>query len=296
MSNEQPYDVVVVGGGPGGYVAAIRAAQLGQRTAVIEREELGGICLNWGCIPSKALLRNAEVLTLVKHAQDFGITIGGEVTADYAAALQRCRGVINTQVKGVQFLMRKNKIDVIKGTARLTASDRLTVSGEGGDREVTAQQHHPGYRFSVRMLQGVAVDGKYVSPAVKSGMSEDLPHRIVIVGAGPIGLEFATVFMSYGCDVTVVEMLDRVIPLEDAEMSDLCHRAMTRRGLKVLTIPRWMVSIRKMAAWWCGSVPLAQRRKQTTAAATTGDRGRPFVVGCRLCAPYRRSGSGRNWA
>lgn len=236
MNNTQPYDVVVIGGGPGGYVAAIRAAQLGQRVAVIEREELGGICLNWGCIPSKSLLRNAEVLTLIKHAADFGISISGEVNADYAAAIKRSRGIVTTQVKGVAFLMRKNKIEVIKGTARLTARDRVAVSGgEGGDREVGAKNIIIATGSRVRMLPGVEVDGQRVITSREVWNLNDLPKRIVIGGSGPIGLEFATVFLSYGCEVTVVEMLSRAIPLEDVEMSEILSKAMTKRGLKLLT-------------------------------------------------------------
>src|SRR3954470_18926837 len=159
------YDVVVIGGGPGGYVAAIRAAQLGLKTAVVERDALGGVCLNWGCIPSKALLRNAEVLSLFHHAKDFGIS-ADNVTADYSAALERCLGIVDKQVKGVGFLMRKNKIDVVRGHGRLRARDRVAVSGgSDGEKELQTRNVIIATGARVRPLRGVQIDGKRIVSA-----------------------------------------------------------------------------------------------------------------------------------
>ena len=235
MADGLTYDVVVVGGGPGGYVAAIRAAQLGLHAAVVERESLGGICLNWGCIPSKALLRNAEVLSLVNHAKDFGITVG-DVTVDYAAALQRCASIVEKQVKGVTFLMGKNKIDVHRGEGRLASASQVVVRDEQGAEKILQTRAviiATGSR--VRMIRGVTVDGSVVVSSREVWSVNDLPKDVVVLGGGPIGVEFATVFNAYGCNVTIVEMLPRLLPLEDKDMSNVLTRSFTRRGIKVLT-------------------------------------------------------------
>ena len=229
------YDLVVVGGGPGGYVAAIRASQLGLKTAVVERDELGGICLNWGCIPSKALLRNAEVLSLFHHAKDFGIS-ADNITADYGAAIARCLKVVGAQVKGVGFLMRKNKIDVVRGTARLAARNRVAVSGgTDGDRELQASNIIVATGSRVKPLAGVEIDGRHVVSAREIWSVDTLPPSVLIIGAGPIGVEFATVYNAYGCDTTLVEFLPRVIPLEDEEMSADLTKAFSRRGIKIMS-------------------------------------------------------------
>ncbi|MGN6359239.1 MAG: dihydrolipoyl dehydrogenase [Thermomicrobiales bacterium] len=231
----QPYDVVVIGGGPGGYVAAIRAAQLGLKAVVVEREELGGICLNWGCIPSKALLRNAEILSLFHHAKDYGIA-ADNITADYGAAMDRCGKIIATQVRGVNFLMRKNKIDVVRGTAKIVAKDRVAVTGGAdGDKEIQAKNIIIATGSHVMPLQGVTVDGEHIISAKEIWRLKSLPKAVLIIGAGPIGLEFATVFEAYGCDVTIVEFLPRVLPREDEEMSAELAKQFTRRGMKILT-------------------------------------------------------------
>jgi dihydrolipoamide dehydrogenase len=235
MSSETAYDVVVIGGGPGGYVAAIRAAQLGLRAAVVERESLGGICLNWGCIPSKSLLRNAEVLTLINHAKDFGISVG-DVSADYGAALQRCKSIVDKQVKGVAFLMRKNKIDVHMGDGRLNGPNTVVVrDAQGNETSLQTKNTIIATGSRVRALRGVEIDGKVVVSSKEVWSVESLPKRVVILGAGPIGVEFATVFSAYGCDVTVVEMMPRLIPLEDKDMADTLARAFSKRGIKLLT-------------------------------------------------------------
>jgi dihydrolipoamide dehydrogenase len=235
MSTEQGYDVVVIGGGPGGYVGAIRAAQLGLRTAVVERESLGGICLNWGCIPSKALLRNAEILTLIKHASDFGFGVG-EVSVDYGAAMKRCAAIVEKQVKGVGFLMRKNKIDVHLGTGRLASANQVVVrDGQGAETTLSTRSVIVATGSRVLTIRGVEIDGKVVVSSREIWSLTDLPKRIVVLGGGAIGVEFATVFNAYGCEVTIVEMLPRLLPLEDADMSKELTRAFTRRGIKVAT-------------------------------------------------------------
>jgi dihydrolipoamide dehydrogenase len=229
------YDVVVLGGGPGGYVAAIRAAQLGLKAAVVEREELGGICLNWGCIPSKALLRNAEVLALFHEAKNFGITVG-DVQADYGAGIARCQKIIGQQVRGVNFLMRKNKIDVVRGNGTLAAKDRVRVSGgPDGDRELAARNVIIATGSRVRPLPGVTVDGKRVVSSREVWGVDTLPGSILIIGSGPIGVEFATVYQAYGAEVTVVEFLPRILPLEDEEASAELAKSFTRRGITLLT-------------------------------------------------------------
>jgi dihydrolipoamide dehydrogenase len=206
MSIEQGYDVVVIGGGPGGYVAAIRAAQLGLRTAVVERESLGGICLNWGCIPSKALLRNAEILTLIKHASEFGFGVG-EVSVDYGAA-----------------------------TGRLASANQVVVrDGQGAETTLSTRNVIIATGSRVLTIRGVEIDGKVVVSSREIWSLSDLPKRIVVLGGGAIGVEFATVFNAYGCEVTIVEMLPRLLPLEDADMSKELTRAFTRRGIKVMT-------------------------------------------------------------
>ncbi len=229
------YDVVVVGGGPGGYVAAIRAAQLGLKAAVVEREELGGICLNWGCIPSKSLLRNAEVLTLFHHAQDFGIS-ADNITADYGAAIGRSKGIVAKQVKGVNFLMRKNKIDVVRGTARLASRDRVVVSGGAdGERELRTRNIIVATGSRVKPLRGVEIDGQRVVSAKEIWNLDNLPARVAIVGGGAIGVEFATVYAAYGVEVTLIEYLPRLMPLEDEEMVDELTKSFKKRNITVLT-------------------------------------------------------------
>jgi dihydrolipoamide dehydrogenase len=234
-SGEQVYDVAVIGGGPGGYVAAIRASQLGLKAAVIESTELGGICVNWGCIPSKAILRNADVLTTIAHAKDFGISVG-DVTADFGAAIDRCNKIVQTQVRGVNYQMRKNQIDVLRGRGTLVAKDRIAVSGGAdGDKEVRARNIIIATGSRVRPLQGVTIDGKQIISAKEIWNVKELPKSLLIIGAGAIGVEFATVFQAYGTEVTIVEFLPRVVPLEDEDLSAELAKQFSRRKIKLLT-------------------------------------------------------------
>jgi dihydrolipoamide dehydrogenase len=235
------YDVVVIGSGPGGYVAAIRAAQLGLATACIERESLGGICLNWGCIPTKALLRTAEVLETFHRARDFGIIVG-DVKPDFDAIIARSRGIANKVSKGVGFLFKKNKIDSIAGVARLlprTARSRAThqieVVGPDGTTRVLDSKHviiATGAR--ARSLPGIEIDGKRIVEYRKAMTLPVQPKSMVVLGAGAIGVEFASFYRALGTEVTIVEFMPRIVPNEDPEISKELARAFAKRGIKLL--------------------------------------------------------------
>ena len=229
------YDVVVIGGGPGGYVAAIRAAQLNLKVALVEREALGGICLNWGCIPTKALLRNAEIIDLLKRGKEFGFHFEN-LTVDYSQAVRRSREVVKRLVRGVEFLMRKNDIEVIQGTGRLDGPHRVVVDPDG--RTLNARHVILATGARPRSLPGVAIDGERVITSREALERTEVPKRIVIVGAGPIGLEFAHIYHAYGAEVSLVEMLPRIAPLEDEEISTALARAFQRRGIQIHTEAR----------------------------------------------------------
>ncbi|MEX1021363.1 MAG: dihydrolipoyl dehydrogenase [Litorilinea sp.] len=238
MSNYD-YEVVVVGGGPGGYVAAIRAAQLGKKTAVIERESLGGVCLNWGCIPTKALIHNADVLNEIQNAEEYGITFDN-LKVDFAPAVKRSRSIVDRQTKGVSFLMRKNKIDVIEGHA--TFQDEHTLKVESSEylpdakaRTVSAENIILAVGARARSLPGVKIDGKKVIQYRDAVVLEDLPKKMIVVGSGAIGMEFSYVYHSYGVEVTIIEMLDQVLPLEDPEVAAEVRKAFEKSGMKILT-------------------------------------------------------------
>jgi dihydrolipoamide dehydrogenase len=223
------FDTVVLGGGPGGYVAAIRSAQLGAKTAVIEEKYWGGVCLNVGCIPSKALLRNAELAHIFNHqAKTFGMS--GDVTFDFGAAFDRSRQVADRMVKGVHFLMKKNKITEIDGYGQFTDSKTITV----GDREITFDNAIISTGSVVRLLPGVELSDNVVTYESQI-LTRELPGSIVIVGAGAIGMEFGYVLANYGVDVTIVEFLDRVLPNEDVDASKELTKAYKKLGIKILT-------------------------------------------------------------
>jgi dihydrolipoamide dehydrogenase len=228
------YEVIVVGAGPGGYVAAIRAAQLGKKTAIIEREFLGGVCLNVGCIPSKALLKNAEVAhTLRERGDEFGFKIDG-LKLDYPAAVKRSRQVSDRLTKGVGFLMKKNDIDVHMGEAKFKNSTELEISSDDGEKKtLSADDVIIATGASAMMIPGVEADGERVLTYWEAILQESLPKSIVIIGAGAIGLEFATIWNSYGVEVTIVEMLPRLAPLEDEEVSKEIARAFKKRGINI---------------------------------------------------------------
>lgn len=232
MSN---YDVIVIGAGPGGYVSAIRAAQLGKKTAIVERKWLGGVCLNIGCIPTKALLRNAEVArTLREDGEKFGFEVQG-LKLDYGTAVKRSRSVADRLVKGVGYLMKKNEIDVHMGTAQFAEVNTLTVTSDDGvSTNLQAKDIVVATGASPVMIRGVEVDGARVITYSEAILQERLPKSVVIVGAGAIGLEFATLWNGYGVEVTLVEMLPRIAPLEDEEVSKELTKALSKRGIQVL--------------------------------------------------------------
>ena len=226
--------MVVVGSGPGGYVAAIRAAQLGLTVAAVEDDRPGGVCLNWGCIPTKALLRNAEVAHLVQTSERFGIKVDN-VRLDYAEAVKRSRGVADRMAKGVEFLFRKNKIALVPGTGTLTSRTTVEVKGASGVETLEAGAVILATGSQPRSLPGVAIDEKTVISSNGAVRNEARPASIVVIGAGAVGMEFADVYAAYGTQVTVLEALERALPVEDAEASALIARLFGRRGITVKT-------------------------------------------------------------
>jgi dihydrolipoamide dehydrogenase len=228
------YDVIVLGSGPGGYVAAIRAAQLGLKTAIVERELLGGICLNWGCIPTKALLRSAEVFHNMQHAKDYGLVAKG-IEADLEAIVKRSRGVAKQLNAGVTHLMKKNKIAVHMGEGTLMAPGKLEVKGEKGVETLTAKHIIVATGARARDLPFAPTDGKRVWTYRHAMTPPEMPTKLLVIGSGAIGIEFASFYRDLGAEVTVVEMLDRVVPVEDADVSAFLEKALTKQGMRILT-------------------------------------------------------------
>lgn len=231
---ENSFDVVVIGSGPGGYVAAIRAAQLELRTALIERDRLGGVCLNWGCIPSKALLTNARVYNTIRHAGDWGIQVG-DIEFDIDHIIGRSRDVSDNISKGVEFLMKKNKIEVFEGSGRLAGDGKVMVHNNGEkDREVSAEHIILATGARARSIPGVEIDGERVMSSRQALELREIPKRIVIIGAGAIGCEFAYFYSSFGAEVTLVEMMDHLLPIEDEEVSKELERSFKKQGIGFL--------------------------------------------------------------
>ena len=230
------FDVVVIGAGPAGYVAAIRAAQLKQKVAIVDKQWMGGVCLNVGCIPSKSLLKNAEVAHTLRHrAKDFGFSFDN-LKLDYSVAFKRSRSNSDRLVKGIGFLMKKNNIAVFMGAAQFKAKDTLTVTDKDGKAtELKAKNIIVATGASAATLPGVAIDGKKIVTYTEAIMQDALPQSAVIVGAGAIGVEFATIWNSYGVDVTIVELLPRVLPREDEEISKELTKELTKAGIKIKT-------------------------------------------------------------
>lgn len=228
------FDLIVIGSGPGGYVAAIRASQLGMNVAVIERENLGGICLNWGCIPTKALLKSAQVFDYLNHAEDFGIKVS-KATADFDAVVKRSRGVADGMSKGVQFLMKKNKITVIMGHARLVAGPRVSVTdAEGKTTEYSAKNIIIATGGRAKQLPNLPVDGQKIIEYRKAMTLEKQPKRMVVVGAGAIGVEFGYFYHTMGTEVSIVEFMEQgLVPREDADISKELGKIFTKKGIKV---------------------------------------------------------------
>ena len=235
---DQKFDIIIVGGGPGGYVTAIRAAQLGMRTALVEEKHLGGICLNWGCIPTKALLRSAEIYRNIKHANEYGIKVDN-VTFDLADIVKRSRGVAAKLSGGVAHLLKKNKVTVFDGWGKL--------AGVSGARQITVEKDNKliatlsakhiilatGAR--ARQLPGLEADGKLVWTYREALVPKEMPKSLLVIGSGAIGIEFASFFNEFGAKITVVEVMDRVLPVEDEEISKFAHKAFTKQGINIMT-------------------------------------------------------------
>ena len=228
------YDLVVLGSGPGGYVAAIRAAQLGLKVAIVERENLGGICLNWGCIPTKALLRSAEIYHYMQHAGDYGLA-AANISADIDAVVKRSRGVAKQLNQGVTHLMKKNKITVHMGDGKLTAANTLSVTKNGKTEELTAKNIIIATGARARDLPFAPADGKRIWTYRHAMVPPEMPKKLLVIGSGAIGIEFASFYNDMGADVTVVEMLDRIVPVEDADVSAFLEKSLTKQGMTIMT-------------------------------------------------------------
>jgi dihydrolipoamide dehydrogenase len=244
------YDVIIIGSGPGGYVAAVRSAQLGLKTAIVEREHLGGICLNWGCIPTKALLRSAEVMDHANHFKDYGLVLEGTVTPDVKAVVARSRGVSARLTGGVAFLMKKNKVDVIWGEAKITKPGEIVVQKstkpivqpqnplpkniKSEDGIYTAKHIIVATGARPRALPGIEPDGKLIWTYFEAMKPDFLPKSLLVMGSGAIGIEFASFYRSMGVDVTVVEVMSSIMPVEDIEISGIARKQLEKRGLKII--------------------------------------------------------------
>ena len=236
MVSEKQFDLVVIGGGPGGYVAGIRAAQLGMSVALVEREHLGGICLNWGCIPTKALLRAAELRHSIDEMKDFGITVTGEVSIDLPAVVKRSRNVAGRLSTGVKHLLKKNKVMVFDAVATLggkTGYHRAVTLSTGG--EISAKHIILATGARARALPGLEPDGTSILTYREAMVPQTMPKSLIIIGSGAIGSEFASFYLDMGVEVTLVEAMDRILPVEDAEISDFVKKAFEKRGMKIIT-------------------------------------------------------------
>ncbi len=229
----QSFDLIVIGAGPGGYVAAIRAAQLGLKTVVVEREHLGGICLNWGCIPTKALLRSSEVFHLMERAKDFGLK-ADKVGYDLDAVVKRSRGVAGQLSGGIGHLLKKNKVSVVMGEATIPAKGKVTVKTEKGTEELTAKNIVLATGARARELPGLEADGDLVWTYKHALQPPRMPKKLLVIGSGAIGIEFASFYNTLGAETTVVEVMDRVLPVEDAEISAFAKKAFTKQGMTIM--------------------------------------------------------------
>lgn len=275
----QAYDVLVIGGGPGGYVAAIRAAQLGLKTAVVEREHLGGICLNWGCIPTKALLRSAEIFHYIEHAKDYGVS-AAPPTFNMADVVKRSRGVSAQLNGGVSYLLKKNKIDVIWGEATISKVGEVVV---GATKKAAVQPQHPTPKGVLghgtyqakhiivstgarpRILPGIEPDGQHIWTYFEAMVPAAMPKSLIVMGSGAIGIEFASFYRTMGADVTVVEVMPHIMPVEDVEISGLARKRFEKQGMKILTSTK-VVKVEKGASSVTAHVEDDKGNKQTITA------------------------------
>ncbi len=275
-----PYDVLIIGAGPGGYVAAIRAAQLGLKTAVVEREHLGGICLNWGCIPTKALLRSAEVYHLATHAGAYGLKLEGKLTADPTAIVKRSRGVSATLNGGVGFLLKKNKVDIIWGEAVVDKPGQVTVittkkaamqpqppppKGTLGAGTYLARNIIVATGARPRVLPGIEPDGKQIWTYFEAMVPEAMPKSLIVMGSGAIGIEFASFYRTLGAEVTVIELLPQILPVEDAEVAGLARKQFEKAGMKILTGAK-VTKVEKSASGVTAHVDAGDGKQQTITA------------------------------
>ena len=274
------YDVIIIGGGPGGYVAAIRAAQLGFKTAVVEREHLGGICLNWGCIPTKALLRSAEIYHYMQHPGDYGLKLNGTVSVDAAAVVKRSRGVSAQLNGGVSFLLKKNKVDVIWGEATIPKVGEVKVSapkkpavqpqnpvpkGVLGEGVYHAKNIIIATGARPRVLPGIEPDGQKIWTYFEAMVPPTMPKSLIVMGSGAIGIEFASFYRTMGADVTVIELMPQILPVEDAEIAALARKRFEKQGMKILTGAK-VTQVEKNAAGVVAHVEDEKGGKQQIAA------------------------------
>ncbi len=276
----QSYDVVIIGAGPGGYVTAIRAAQLGFKTAIVEREHLGGICLNWGCIPTKALLRSAEIYRYATHGKTYGVVVEGKVGFDAAAIVQRSRGVSGQLNGGVGFLLKKNKVDVIWGEAQITRPGEVVVAASA---KKPMEPQHPVPKGTLgagtyaakhivvatgarpRVLPGIEPDGERIWTYFEAMVPKGMPKSIIVMGSGAIGIEFASFYRTFGVDVTVIEVLPQILPVEDAEIAALARKAFEKEGIKIHTGAKVM-GVEKTATGVVASVDVGGGKIEKIAA------------------------------
>ena len=228
------YDVIVLGSGPGGYVTAIRASQLGLKTAVVEKESLGGICLNWGCIPTKALLKSAQVFEYIQHAEDFGINVK-DAGADFPAIIKRSRDVADGMSSGISYLLKKNKVDVINGFGKVKSGNKIVVTTDGKSKDYSAKHIIIATGARSRELPNLPQDGKKVIGYRDALVLPKAPNKIVVVGSGAIGVEFAYFFNAMGVDVTIVEYMPNIVPVEDADISKQLQRNFKKSGISIMT-------------------------------------------------------------
>ena len=224
------FDIAIIGSGPGGYVAAIRASQLGKSVAIIEKSELGGVCLNWGCIPTKALLKSAQVFDYINHAKDYGISVASH-SVDFDAMVQRSRGVAGNMSKGVEFLMKKNKITVIQGAGKLAGKGKIAVTKDGKTETIEATQIILATGARSRELPNIKIDGTRVLGYREAMVMPKQPKELLIIGSGAIGMEFAYFYHTIGTKVTIVEFMSRILPIEDEEVSKTMAMTYKKRGI-----------------------------------------------------------------